>query len=206
MSTTKKLNGIVFGYEHDWSQPFDISYTFVTVLARSRVLNEQRKSLGLRPIRQIGFTVLTEYDQTTEILNWLRYWNAKMETLVPLPIYSEPIRPDETGSMSALSHIDTNDLSHYKNALDYTTEAIVIDKTFTLPPIIKDVTAVGFNSIDFDSALGAAYQGETTIIYPVMRCIVADHKIAALTNRWAHFDISAQEVLDEDPITGIGGS
>lgn len=202
----KKLNGIVFGYEHDWAQAYNLSYIFVTVLARTRVLNEQRKSLAVRPVRQTQTRVLTEYDQTTEILNWIRYWNTKQETLVPIPIYSEPIRPAEVGSMAALSTIDTNDLLYYKNAQDFTTEMVVIDKTFALPPILKDVVTVGNDYVEFDSVLGAAYQGETTIIYPVMRAIIAEHKIEQLTDRWAYFSLTAHEVLNEDAIVGIGAS
>ena len=209
-----KIKESIFGYEPNWIEYLKVAYTFVTVISNSRVLNEQRKSLSVLPVRSYDVNILTEHQEVNEILNWIRYWNTAQEQLVYMPLYNEPIRPTGTGNVgdTGPNHtVNTNDTSKYKNLHDYTKSVLFIDKLHIVPPAVEEPSEIGDTYMYFDITPGGGipnpkFQAEHTIIYPVMKAIIADHSCEHVTSRWARITLGVQEVLDADPIVGIGGS
>jgi len=111
MTTTKKTITDNLCYEHNWAQTLLMAYTYHTVVVTGRTRNEQRKSMGIPPIRTMEVAFLTEYDQTTQLLNWLRYYQSAQEAVVHVPIYCEPIRPTRAGDLFGWQTLAVDDLT-----------------------------------------------------------------------------------------------
>lgn len=208
MSYPYRTREDLFGYEPNWAEPPVISYGFVTVTALSRVLNEQRKSLSIRPVRTQSFSLLVESDRLAIVLNWLRLYNSKEEDVVNIPIYTEPIRPSFTGGFAGFSKIDVHDISNYYNVQNYAKEVVLIDKREPpVCPLVKmTLEDVGDDYLDWVAQPSWPFVGEYTIIYPIMPVIITSHQVEHITNRISTIRFEAQEILDEDPIVGIGAS
>jgi len=206
MLPQKKTLADIFAYEHNWVQSYKFTYGYSTVIIRGRARNEQRKSMNIPPSRSVEMVFLTEYDQTTEVLNWLRYYQSSLEQVVQVPLYHEPIRTRIVSDMFGLSVVTTNDISYYKNLQDLSSDLLFIDKSWVQQPTVEAIASVQNDSITLTNFVSKHYVGRTTIIYPLMNAVITQHSIQHITDRWSSVRLFAQEVLDVSPVVGIGAS
>lgn len=176
-----------FSREPDWNYPVSLEYGFETSLYLNHHFTEQRRPLRDNPVRAISYTI-SDFSCKQEVENFInRFRNSYLNT----PLFTEPLRVNMSGSLLGInSFILHEDIDYRFNALRFTDRVIFIDIQGIVSSVMMDVALMAGNSLITTSTLVAAFQAETTIIYPALLSVLDDVSYQDLTDDKIAVDVT----------------
>jgi len=151
----------------NWGESIELKYNFVTAIASTRKLVEQRKSLLGTVKRQIRAFIVGYAREHARIEHYLKSVQASQ---IYVPIYTEPIRPLGNGSIQGVNSISVDDVSKYYNLRNLTNYVAVIDeRDDPITPEIHPLASASENYISIGgSGIYRNFLRQVTTFYPLM--------------------------------------
>lgn len=187
------VNGDTFGYMPNWTDHVNISYNMQTIISETRDLKEQRKPL--QEYFQLGVEakfLCGSADKKATFENYFKYYK---DDGFYIPVYPEPLRIDETGSIATKSTINTNNSQYYYMLRNQAEYVMLYDQEETVQVEKKEIDSVGDTSITFTSAVSAAFDGSTVLLFPLIKCILQSKSIEDLTDDKQVYTLNFKELL-----------
>ena len=203
MAPITKLSSNILGFEPNWAGGVELDYAFSTVVSQARLKSEQRKALTARPLRVQRCEFLLQEGEYAQLLNWMRYYGS---AYMLVPIYVEPIVSTDTVDLQGLSIINTENTQYFKNLHAYQGGAVIVDVRNTTKVEQLDVNVVSNTSITLSTPIAGSFPGGSSNVYSIMRAYINERDFRHLSEGLTVASVTFQEILNEDPIVGIGAS
>lgn len=154
---------VPFPHEPNWSGGIKLAYNFQTVVTRARTHKEQRRPMLDRMFREESATfVFLDYLEATKAQNRLAYGHGKV---LGIPIYTEPIIPS-SGLFGNTVISTLTSLAYLWNLQNLTDFVIIIDFVNYLYEV-KELQAIGVNSLTFKKMVSVNLDKDSSTIYPI---------------------------------------
>ena len=180
---------ILFDFEPNWNCEPKVTYSFLTVIAKAKLMTEQRKALLPAIKRSESFTVDIAVN-AARVQNVLQAGNS-----VPfyLPIFTEALIPTATGNLNALTTITVQSFSSYYNLNNLTTYLMLIDLTRTEISEIVTVGSLVNPDLNLTTGVVGTFPAKTTVIYPIMFAACNNKQITDITDKVISYDLNFTE-------------
>jgi PKD repeat protein len=182
-------NLYIIDQRHDWAKSFSIKYKFETVFALSRKNKEQRRPLKSSSQRIITFNIFEE--ETEKFFNQLKYLHAEKQIVVP--IYSEIVTFDGTGTMFLETDFVINDTSYLYNLIKRTGYILFTDIRGIVYPDYFSIKSVSGASLLLNTQVNYAFYREYTKAYPCILGHISNLKRSHITDTLSEIEVEIEE-------------
>lgn len=184
----------LFYFLPNWLYDVSVTYINKTVISVTRLGYEQRRGLLAHPIRTEKITV-TCNENYEKIWNFLLYNHA---STFYIPVYTEPLRVNNTGSLMGVSALSVNNFANYYSLRNLTSTLLIIDKGNEYHSEVLPLdTFAGLETINILSPIEGIFFGETSIIYPLFPCILADKERVDVTDTMTQIRLEFYENIEQ---------
>lgn len=174
------VNDNLFGYMPNWKNEITIKYRVETVLSKTRKLKEQRKPLMDTLKRRMNVEYLREEVDPIIIENFFKYYRTDG---FYVPVYSEPIAIDETGSLLGKSSLNIENAQYYYSYKNLTNMIMLYDLSKQIQVEKIAVSSISDTVVSLSTNVSKNYTGETTMLFPVMKCLLDAKTFNNITDR-----------------------
>jgi len=151
---------IILNGEHNWADVFSVLYGFETLVTISKKLHEQRAQVLPEMRRMVTISLL---ERNPYLRNYLK---RALNTVIAIPISSEPILLNMTGSLQGLSSLTAaSEVEYYYNLRHLTDIMAIINGTSVE---VRQVLSVSGKTISLDKGIVNNWNAEDVICYPLM--------------------------------------
>lgn len=171
---------------HNWESGLTISYTLLSTFARTITHREQRRQLYERPRREITISGVT--DRPQRLKNVIE---CIANIMFAVAIETEPISLTDTGSVSGLSTLNTEDTAYFWN-LDQA-DMLAVRNVQTDEVIGVSLESHTDSTVTLEIPLNIDWNAEDIILYPLAICISEDMNLEDLTDGIARLDYTGLE-------------
>ncbi len=186
------LRAVVLNYMHNWEKNFDVQYGFQTLIAQTRKFYEQRSQINSQCRRSVSVSLLESSDRVYRLQNLL---NSGRSAPWIVPLYSEPISLNMTGSLLGLTTLNTiEDLTTYWNLIQYDWMVLLFN-TETEEAEVVEVSSVGTNSIELVEGPKNDWDAADVIAFTAMVSYVRANRIEYPTDQVGEVSLEMEEYV-----------
>ncbi len=180
----------VFKWFPDWGNDVTVEYQFQTVISTLEHRKEQRKALVSIPFRKESFTITEKGSSVPAMMDFLRKFQG---AFFQVPLFTEPIIPVGNINLQNQYRIDTNSILDYYNTMNCMECVAFFDLNEKIEPEIKGIDGIFLDGLILSSELIGAFDGSSTIIYPLIYSYLLDKSHEAITDQLFSCKLSFQE-------------
>jgi hypothetical protein len=185
------LGAPLFVREPNWLYEVGLSYLFTTVISLNRRATEQRRSLHNTALRKQSF-VISGFENKVEFENFIEQYRNKY---INIPIFSEPLTPTNTGSLTGLNQLTLREqCSDRTNLAVFTDYVILVDIRGQIDAEMLPLDLTIGQQLLLGGTIAGAFTGEHTVVYPALYAMIDSYRVDDVTDKVGNVELSVLEV------------